>query len=316
MSGLLTYSESGVDIEGGNKFVSIIKKITRNDGIGGFSGVYDYGDTKLVASTDGVGSKLKLCKVMNKYDTIGIDLVAMSVNDIICQGARPLFFLDYYSTGKLDLKKAAKIIEGIQNGCEQASCLLLGGETSEMPSVYGKDDFDLAGFAVGAIEKEAYPKTIQEGDVIYGLKSSGLHSNGYTLVNRLLEENEYENMDDLLIPTKIYVKEINEIKERYGDKVKGFSHITGGGIIDNIPRILKPGLTFSANKWKIPDIFRWIYEKSDMTPEDMLKTYNCGIGMAVVFDKNVGEVPGMIFLGNVIKGTEPITQDLFCTTSS
>tara|TARA_X000001036_G_scaffold215751_1_gene201999 strand:+ start:2495 stop:3430 length:936 start_codon:yes stop_codon:yes gene_type:complete len=311
MSSLLTYSESGVDIEAGNKFVNIIKKIAKNDGIGGFSGVYEYGDAKLVASTDGVGSKLKLCKVMNKYDTIGIDLVAMSVNDIICQGASPLFFLDYYSTGKLDLEKAAKIIEGIQNGCEQASCLLLGGETSEMPSVYGKDDFDLAGFAVGAIEKETYPKAIEEGDVIYGLKSSGLHSNGYTLVNRLLEENEYENMDELLIPTKIYVKEISEIKEKYGDKVKGFSHITGGGIIDNIPRILKPGLTFSSDKWEIPDIFRWIYEKSDMTPEDMLKTYNCGIGMAVVFDKNVGEIPDMIFLGNVIEGTEPITRDLF-----
>jgi len=305
MSSLLTYCDSGVDIEAGNKFVDIIKRITKNEGIGGFSGVYDYGGTKLVASTDGVGSKLKLCNVLNKYDTIGIDLVAMSVNDIICQGARPLFFLDYYSTGKLDLERAAKIVEGIQNGCEQASCILLGGETSEMPSVYGKDDFDLAGFAVGVIENEVYPKKIEEGDLIYGLESSGLHSNGYTLVNRLLEDNDYENMDEFLIPTKIYAKEVSEIKEKYGDKVKGFSHITGGGIIDNIPRILRSGQSFSIKAWEIPRIFRWIYEKSDMTPESMLKTYNCGVGMVVIFDKNVGEVPGMIYLGKVIEGTEP-----------
>ena len=305
MSSLLTYCDSGVDIEAGNKFVDIIKRITKNEGIGGFSGVYDYGGTKLVASTDGVGSKLKLCNVLNKYDTIGIDLVAMSVNDIICQGARPLFFLDYYSTGKLDLERAAKIVEGIQNGCEQASCILLGGETSEMPSVYGKDDFDLAGFAVGVIENEVYPKKIEEGDLIYGLESSGLHSNGYTLVNRLLEHNDYENMAEFLIPTKIYAKEVSEIKEKYGDKVKGFSHITGGGIIDNIPRILRSGQSFSIKVWEIPRIFRWIYEKSDMTPESMLKTYNCGVGMVVIFDKNVGEVPGMIYLGKVIEGTEP-----------
>jgi len=305
MSSLLTYCDSGVDIEAGNKFVDIIKRITKNEGIGGFSGVYDYGGTKLVASTDGVGSKLKLCNVLNKYDTIGIDLVAMSVNDIICQGARPLFFLDYYSTGKLDLERAAKIVEGIQNGCEQASCILLGGETSEMPSVYGKDDFDLAGFAVGVIENEVYPKKIEEGDLIYGLESSGLHSNGYTLVNRLLEDNDYENMDEFLIPTKIYAKDVSEIKEKYGDTVKGFSHITGGGIIDNIPRILRSGQSFSIKVWEIPRIFRWIYEKSDMTPESMLKTYNCGVGMVVIFDKNVGEVPGMIYLGKVIEGTEP-----------
>ena len=305
MSSLLTYCDSGVDIEAGNKFVDIIKRITKNEGIGGFSGVYDYGGTKLVASTDGVGSKLKLCNVLNKYDTIGIDLVAMSVNDIICQGARPLFFLDYYSTGKLDLERAAKIVEGIQNGCEQASCILLGGETSEMPSVYGKDEFDLAGFAVGVIENEVYPKKIEEGDLIYGLESSGLHSNGYTLVNRLLEDNDYENMDEFLIPTKIYAKEVSEIKEKYGDKVKGFSHITGGGIIDNIPRILRSDQSFSIKVWEIPRIFRWIYEKSDMTPESMLKTYNCGVGMVVIFDKNVGEVPGMIYLGKVIEGTEP-----------
>ncbi len=307
----LTYVDSGVDIEKGNAFVDIIKKITKNDGIGGFSGIYNHNGTRLVASTDGVGSKLKMCKFLNKYDTIGIDLVAMSVNDIICQGARPLFFLDYYSMGKLDLERASDIIKGIAEGCRQSNCILLGGETSEMPSVYSKDDFDLAGFVVGVIENETFPKNIEEGDLIYGLKSDGLHSNGYTLVNRLLETNSYENVDDFLVPTKIYYKEVEEIKKKYGAAVKGFSHITGGGIIDNIPRILPKGLTFSVNSWEIPDIFHWIYKNSDMTTANMLQTYNCGIGMVVIFDKSVGVIDTMLNLGKVIKGETPKIENSF-----
>ena len=307
----LTYVDSGVDIDKGNTFVDIIKKITDNNSIGGFSGIYNYNGTKLVASTDGVGSKLKLCKVLNKYDTIGIDLVAMSVNDIICQGARPLFFLDYYSIGKLNLDRASDIIKGINEGCKQSGCILLGGETSEMPSVYNNDDFDLAGFAVGVIENETFPKNIKEDDLIYGLKSTGLHSNGYTLVNRLLETNNYDNIEEMLVPTKIYYKDIEEIKNKYGAAVKGFSHITGGGIVDNIPRILPNGLTFRVDYWEIPDIFHWIYNNSDMTTTSMLQTYNCGIGMVVIFDKNIGEIEGMLKLGKVIKGETPEIENSF-----
>ena len=323
MSKLLTYKEAGVDIEKGNQFVDVIKNITENKGIGGFSGIFNYKNdkndnndknkgVKLVASTDGVGSKLEICKLFNKYDTIGIDLVAMSVNDIICQGAKPLFFLDYYSSHRLDFEKASDIISGIHEGCKQAECILLGGETAEMPTIYKNGDFDLAGFAVGAIENELYPKEIVEGDVIYGLPSSGLHSNGFTLIHRLLDTYDYKGIDDLrelLTPTKIYVNEVNNIIEKFGEHVKGFSHITGGGLIDNIPRIFDRKHNFSiTHKWNIPSIFKWIYNKSDMSLEDMLQTYNCGIGMVVVFDKKIdlSNITDMIPIGSVIKNTSPV----------
>ena len=299
----MNYLNSGVDVNKGNSFVSIIKDITKNKNIGGFSGIYEYNNIKLVASTDGVGTKLELCKKTNKYDTIGIDLVAMCVNDIICQGAKPLFFLDYYAMGKLNLEIGKDIINGINIGCNESECLLLGGETAEMPIIYKDKDFDLAGFSVGVIENDVFPKNMEEGDLIYGIESSGVHSNGFSLINKILETNEY-NIDELMTPTKIYVKDLNKIKEKYKDKIKGFAHITGGGIIDNIPRIINEGYNMNIDKfWKIPDVFKWIYSNSDMEAIDMLKTYNCGIGMVIIFDKDteIDIFDDLIELGEIIK---------------
>ena len=299
----MNYLNSGVDVNKGNSFVSIIKDITKNKNIGGFSGIYEYNNIKLVASTDGVGTKLELCKKTNKYDTIGIDLVAMCVNDIICQGAKPLFFLDYYAMGKLNLEIGKDIINGINIGCNESECLLLGGETAEMPIIYKDKDFDLSGFSVGVIENDVFPKNMVEGDLIYGIESSGIHSNGYSLINKILETNEY-NIDELMTPTKIYVKDLNKLKEKYKDKIKGFAHITGGGIIDNIPRIINEGYNMNIDKfWKIPDVFKWIYSNSDMEAIDMLKTYNCGIGMVIIFDKDteIDIFDDLIELGEIIK---------------
>ena len=302
----MDYLNSGVDINKGNSFVSIIKDITKNKNIGGFSGIYEYNNIKLVASTDGVGTKLELCKKTNKYDTIGIDLVAMCVNDIICQGAKPLFFLDYYAMGKLNLEIGKDIINGINIGCNESECLLLGGETAEMPIIYKDKDFDLAGFSVGIIENDIFPKNMEEGDLIYGIESSGVHSNGFSLINKILETKEY-NIEELMTPTKIYVKDLNKLKEKYKNKIKGFAHITGGGLIDNIPRIINEGYNMNIDKfWKIPDIFKWIYSNSNMKVSDMLKTYNCGIGMVVIFDKNteIDIFDELIELGNIIKSKD------------
>jgi phosphoribosylformylglycinamidine cyclo-ligase len=305
----LNYKDSGVDIERGNNFVDVIKNVCKHDKIGGFSGIYEHNGIKLVASTDGVGSKLELCKNLNKYDTIGIDLVAMCVNDIICQGAQPLFFLDYYAVNKLDLDRGRDIISGINEGCKQSGCMLLGGETAEMPLLYKENTFDLAGFSVGLIENDIYPKNIVEEDLIYGIRSSGVHSNGFTLINKLLEKYDYD-LNELIKPTKIYVNDLNKLKEKYPDYIKGFSHITGGGLIDNIPRILNGDLNFNITISNIPDVFKWIYDKSDMSIEDMFKTYNCGIGMVVIFDKNVNcdELlkEDLIYLGKVIKSEKHI----------
>ena len=305
----MNYKNSGVDIERGNNFVDVIKNICNHDKIGGFSGIYEHNGIKLVASTDGVGSKLELCKILNKYDTIGIDLVAMCVNDIICQGAKPLFFLDYYAVNKLDLDRGRDIISGINEGCKQSGCILLGGETAEMPLLYKENTFDLAGFSVGVIENDIYPKNIVEEDLIYGIRSSGVHSNGFTLINKLLEKYDYD-LNELIKPTKIYVNDLNKLKEKYSDYIKGFSHITGGGLIDNIPRILNKDLNFNITISNIPDVFKWIYNKSDMSIEDMFKTYNCGIGMVIIFDKNVNcdELlkEDLIYLGKVIKSDKHI----------
>jgi len=305
----MNYKNSGVDIERGNNFVDVIKNICKHDKIGGFSGIYDHNGIKLVASTDGVGSKLELCKSLNKYDTIGIDLVAMCVNDIICQDAKPLFFLDYYAVNKLDLDRGRDIISGINEGCKQSGCILLGGETAEMPLLYKENTFDLAGFSVGVIENDIYPKNIGEEDLIYGIRSTGVHSNGFSLINKLLEKYDYD-LNDLITPTKIYVNDLNKLKNKYSDYIKGFSHITGGGLIDNIPRILNKDLNFNITISNIPDVFKWIYDKSDMSVEDMFKTYNCGIGMVVIFDKNVNcdELlnEDLIYLGKVIKSDKHI----------
>lgn len=285
----LNYKESGVDIEKGNKFIKIIKSICNDneDRIGGFSGIIEYKGIKLAATADGVGTKLEIAKKLNKYDTIGIDLVAMCVNDLIVQGAKPLLFLDYFATGKLDLNMGRYIIIGINDGCNKANCKLIGGETAEMPITYSEDNFDLAGFSLGIIEDDIYPKEINEGDIIYGLKSNGVHSNGFTLINNLLNYYEYD-LEELLIPTKIYVNEIEEITKSLKKYVKGFSHITGGGIIDNINRLLRNDLNIKITEtWNIPSVFKWIYKNSAMNIEDMLNTYNCGIGMAVILDKNI-----------------------------
>ena len=301
----MNYKNSGVDVEKGNMFVDIIKDTCQNGKIGGFSGIYEYNNLKLVASTDGVGSKLELCKILNKYDTIGIDLVAMCVNDIICQGAKPLFFLDYYAMGKLDLDKGKDIIKGINEGCKQSNCILLGGETAELPFLYNNDNFDLAGFSVGIIEKDVYPKKINEDDLIFGLKSNGVHSNGFTLIHKLLEKNEYD-LNELITPTKIYVNDINYLLNKYGDYIKGISHITGGGLIDNVPRILDEDCNIEINcNWDVPNVFKWIHEKSDMSEKDMLNTYNCGIGMVIIFDKNIDKKillnENIIEIGKIIK---------------
>ena len=305
----MNYKDSGVDIERGNDFVDVIKNICKNDKIGGFSGIYEYNGIKLVASTDGVGSKLELCKILNKYNTIGIDLVAMCVNDIICQGAKPLFFLDYYAVNKLDLDKGKDIIFGINEGCKQSGCILLGGETAEMPLLYKENTFDLAGFSVGIIENDIYPKNIVEEDLIYGIRSSGVHSNGFTLINKLLEKYDF-NLNELIKPTKIYVNDLNKLKNKYSEHIKGFSHITGGGLIDNIPRILDKDLNFNITISNIPDVFKWIYDKSDMSIEDMFKTYNCGIGMVIIFDGavNCDELltEDLIYLGKIIKSDKHI----------
>ena len=302
----LNYNNSGVNINDGNSFVNIIKQITQNNNIGGFAGIYDYNGIKLIASTDGVGTKLKLCNKYKKYDTIGIDLVAMCVNDLICHGGKPLFFLDYYAMGKLDLTIGKDIIKGIHIGCEQSNCILLGGETAELPSVYNDNNFDLAGFAVGIIEGETLPKKMKEGDKIYGIRSSGIHSNGYSLINKILESNDYDPVE-LLKPTKIYVNDIIYYTNKYNHLIKGYSHITGGGIIDNIPRIINKGYNMNITQpWDIPQVFQWIFKSSDMSVKDMLNTYNCGIGMVIIFDKetHIDILDDLIYLGDIIKSND------------
>lgn len=316
----MNYKEAGVDIDKGNEFVKIIKSICKDDknDIGGFSGVVEYKGIKLAATTDGVGTKLEIAKKLNKYDTIGIDLVAMCVNDLIVQGAQPLLFLDYFATGKLDLDMGRDLIYGINEGCKEAGCKLVGGETAEMPITYSEDNFDLAGFSLGIIEGITYPKTINSGDLILGLKSTGVHSNGFTLINKLLETYTYD-LEELLTPTKIYVNEISKIKLIFEDYIKGFSHITGGGLIDNINRLLDKEHNIKLNyDWEIPDVFKWIYKNSNMSVKDMLRTYNCGIGMTIIVDKimfkdiNNNELVSMlntnnlIPIGMIIKNDKPI----------
>ena len=313
----MNYENSGVNIQTGNKFVDRIKEICGTKVIGGFGGIYEHNGIQLVASTDGVGTKLELCRKMNKYDTIGIDLVAMCVNDLICQGGKPLFFLDYYAMGKLDLEKAEQIILGINNGCKQSQCILLGGETAEMPLVYDEDKFDLAGFSVGIIEKDIYPKKVNNGDLIFGLPSTGVHSNGYSLIHKLLEKEEYD-LNELMKPTKIYVHEVEKLKMELNGSIKGFAHITGGGIIENIKRILGKGKNIEiTERWDIPHVFQWIYEKSDMDKVEMFKTYNCGIGMVIIIDKNANKSKlvqeyKLIPMGKIIESQEEkINYELF-----
>ena len=302
----LSYSDAGVDIDAGNELVERIKpslKKTNRPGvlsaIGGFGGLFDlkaagFKDPILVAATDGVGTKLKIAIETKKLSTIGIDLVAMCVNDLICQGAEPLIFLDYFATGKLKLENAENIIGGIAKGCEVAGCALIGGETAEMPRMYHGEDFDLAGFSVGAIERDQeLPLPTNIGDIIIGLSSNGIHSNGYSLVRKIVEkcglqwsdEAPFENKnlgDALLTPTKLYVKQCLELKNIEG--VKAFAHITGGGLTENILRALGEGqgIKIDLSTWNLPPVFKWLSSAGGVSQDEMLKTFNCGIGMTVI----------------------------------
>ncbi|MGA7021560.1 MAG: phosphoribosylformylglycinamidine cyclo-ligase, partial [Pseudolabrys sp.] len=304
-----TYAQAGVDIDAGNRMVELIKPLVRATArpgadaeIGGFGGLFDlkrigYRDPVLVAATDGVGTKLKVAIETGRHDTIGIDLVAMSVNDLVVQGAEPLFFLDYYACGKLEPEIGAAVVAGISIGCREAGCALIGGETAEMPGVYQGDDYDLAGFAVGAVERDAIlPRSdIADGDIIVGLASSGIHSNGYSLARKVVEKTglpwaapapflpERSLGNAILTPTRIYVNAcITAIRETKA--VKGMAHITGGGFPDNIPRILPKGLgaRIDLTQITVPPVFQWLAREGNIAQNEMLRTFNCGIGMTVV----------------------------------
>lgn len=304
----MSYRDAGVDIEAGDALVEQIKPYAKRTmrpevmgGIGGFGSLFEvpkkFKHPVLVSGTDGVGTKLKLAFQLNKHDTVGIDLVAMSVNDILVQGAEPLFFLDYFACGKLDVGTAAQVIKGIAEGCEQAGCALVGGETAEMPGMYPAGEYDLAGFAVGAVEKEAIinGSSISAGDIVLGLASSGAHSNGYSLIRKLIERSGISMDSDadglfggkplrdvVMAPTRIYVKPLLKLMQVLS--VKGLAHITGGGLTENIPRVLPRGLTAEIKKgsWQMPALFTWLQAQGNVTDEEMFRTFNCGIGMAVI----------------------------------
>ncbi|WP_337184834.1 phosphoribosylformylglycinamidine cyclo-ligase [Shinella sp.] len=305
----LTYSDAGVDIDAGNLMVEKIKPAVRStrrpgaDGeIGGFGGLFDlraagFKDPVLVAANDGVGTKLKIAIDADRHDTVGIDLVAMCVNDLVVQGAEPLFFLDYFATGKLDPEQGAAIVEGIAEGCRQAGCALIGGETAEMPGMYSHGDYDLAGFAVGAAERgQLLPAgDIAEGDVILGLASSGVHSNGYSLVRKIVTlsglawdapapfDSEKSLGEALLAPTKIYVKPLLKAIRETG-AIKALAHITGGGFPENIPRVLPKHLAaeIDLDAVKAPAVFSWLARTGGVEAKEMLRTFNCGVGMIAV----------------------------------
>ena len=309
----LSYRDAGVDIDAGDALVERIKPLAKKTmregvlaGIGGFGALFEvpkrYQEPVLVSGTDGVGTKLKLAFHLNKHDTVGIDLVAMSVNDILVQGAEPLFFLDYFACGKLDVETAAQVVGGIATGCEMAGCALIGGETAEMPSMYPAGEYDLAGFAVGAVEKAKIidGKSIVPGDVVLGLASSGAHSNGYSLVRKIIERAASAGggldfnaahfpdaqgrvlRDVLMAPTRIYVKPLLALMQSL--HVKGMAHITGGGLVENVPRVLQDHLTavLQRDAWVMPPLFTWLQQHGKVADAEMHRVFNCGIGMAVV----------------------------------
>lgn len=309
--GGLTYKDSGVDVNAGYRSVELIKKHVKRTlnpnvlgGLNSFAGLYNldvsrYASPVLVSGTDGVGTKLKIAFELDKHDTIGQDCVAMCVNDVVCQGAEPLFFLDYIATGKNYPERIEKIVKGISDGCVQAGCALIGGETAEMPGFYDEEEYDLAGFCVGIVDKDNIitGKSIKEGNIIIGLASSGVHSNGYSLVRKLfMEKNNslFEHVDELgttigeelLKPTRIYVKDVLEIMDKY--RVNGIVHITGGGFYENIPRILPDGLqaVIDLNAWQVPGIFKLIQSTGKIQQKEMFNTFNMGIGMAIIVDKD------------------------------
>ncbi|HEX5391987.1 MAG TPA: phosphoribosylformylglycinamidine cyclo-ligase [Rhodocyclaceae bacterium] len=303
----LTYRDAGVDIDAGDALVDRIKPFAKRTmrpevlgGIGGFGALFEiskkFKEPVLVSGTDGVGTKLKLAFHLNKHDTVGQDLVAMSVNDILVQGAEPLFFLDYFACGKLDVDTAADVIKGIAQGCELAGCALIGGETAEMPSMYPDGEYDLAGFAVGAVEKSQIidGTTIKPGDVVLGLASSGAHSNGYSLVRKILERANLSEADVnadfhgrplrdvLMAPTRIYVKPLLKLMATL--PVKGMAHITGGGLVENVPRVLPENVTaiLEQKAWPLPPLFQWLQKEGNVADAEMHRVFNCGIGMVVI----------------------------------
>lgn len=302
----ITYADAGVDIDAGNALVDKIKPLAKRtmrsgvmSGLGGFGGLFDlkaagYKDPILVAATDGVGTKLRIAIETGQLETIGVDLVAMCVNDLVCQGAEPLFFLDYFATGKLDVTEAARVVSGIADGCAQSGCALIGGETAEMPGMYQENDFDLAGFSVGALERgSSLPANVAEGDILLGLKSSGVHSNGYSLVRKLVELSGLAwdapspfgsgtLGEALLMPTRLYVKQVLAALARGG--LHGLAHITGGGLSENIPRVLngQQGVSINLENWALPELFQWLAQQGGLSQAEMLKTFNCGIGMVLV----------------------------------
>lgn len=303
----ISYKDAGVDIDAGNALVQAIKPIAKAttrpevpSSLGGFGALFEldmskYKNPILVSGTDGVGTKLRLAIDSGKHDQVGIDLVAMCVNDLIVQGAEPLFFLDYYATGKLELDVAVDVVKGIGDGCLQAGCALIGGETAEMPGMYPHGDYDLAGFCVGIVEKADLidGSKVKAGDVMLGLSSSGPHSNGYSLIRKIIEVNDADLnqeiagqklIDALMAPTRIYVKPLLELMQHI--QIHALSHITGGGLLENLPRVMPENTKakINTNAWQRPAVFDWIAEKGNVTYEEMHRTLNCGIGMVVVVD--------------------------------
>ena len=297
----LTYKDSGVDITKGNKLIEKIKPIAKStlrpgvlNGLGGFGAMFEiplnkYKNPVLVSGTDGVGTKLMVAEMLNKHDTIGIDLVAMCVNDLIVQGAEPLFFLDYYATGSLNTEIATSVISGIGEGCIRSGCSLIGGETAEMPGMYKGEEYDLAGFCVGIVEKENIINSskVAVGDQIIALGSSGPHSNGYSLIRKVLEKTtpSSKQLKALLEPTRIYVKSILSLNKSH--PIHAISHITGGGLLENIPRVLPKNLAakLNSNSWEIPEIFNWIQDQGKIDTNEMYRVLNCGVGMIVIVPK-------------------------------
>jgi len=339
-----TYKRAGVDIDEGERFVTMIsplvKKTFRKEvltDIGSFGGLFRFESAKykepiLVSGTDGGGTKLKIAFLMDSHSTVGIDLVAMSVNDILTSGAEPLFFLDYFATGKLEPEKAAMVIDGIATGCRESGCALIGGETAEMPGFYQEGEYDLAGFAVGVVDKAKIidGMDIREGDTLVGLASQGLHSNGYSLVRKVLFEHSKMDVsthvpdlgttlgDELLRPTRIYVKAFNALKERV--RIKGIAHITGGGIPGNLPRVLPEGVgvVVREGSWPVPAIFRVIEKMGNVPVYDMKRTFNMGIGyILVVPEKEAGDAVGLLkdagfdsyVIGTVVKGKKEVRYE-------
>ncbi len=335
----LSYKDAGVDIDAGNRLVERIKSVAKRTrrpevlaGLGGFGALFElpkgYQEPVLVSGTDGVGTKLRLAMQLQQHDTIGIDLVAMCVNDLIVGGAEPLFFLDYYATGKLDVDIAATVVQGIGEGCLQAGCALVGGETAEMPGMYEGEDYDLAGFCVGIVEKSKIldGSRVQVGDTLLGLASSGPHSNGYSLIRKILETSQADLTQPignttlaqaLMAPTRIYVKNLLQVLAQ--QPIHALAHITGGGLLENIPRVL-PNNTqadIQANSWAFPPVFSWLQQAGNIQPQEMLRTFNCGIGMVLVVPPSAAAATTALLesLGETVYSLGHISQSQDATPS-